>query len=475
MSAVEVEGLALRIGARAVLRGASLRLEEGELAVLAGPSGGGKSALLRLLVGLGPRASDFAIRGGARVLGLDALRTPTPLLARNAGLLFQDVAHQVTQPSVEAELAFRPENLGLPPREVDERVASVARRFGLEALLERPTHALSGGELKRMALAAVLAAEPRVLLLDEPLGSLDAEWRAALLRDLEREARERAVLVAEHRLGELAALRAKTWRIDGGVLAPGRLPGPHARAARPRRPGARRGGEPLVAAEALRVARDGRALLDDVAFEAGEGLTLVLGPNGSGKTTLLRSLAGLEPSEGRLRVAGLDPRAEPRSRFARAVGYVPQHAEEMLFAASVREELAFGPRNLLGRADPERLEGLARALGLAGLLDRHPLTLSGGERQRLALACAMAHGPRVLLLDEPTVGLDAAGLARCIEAMERARRRCAVLLASHDPGLLALADQALVLDEGRVAYAGPVENMPPRLRGLAPTLEVRAR
>ncbi|HEV8359373.1 MAG TPA: ABC transporter ATP-binding protein [Candidatus Thermoplasmatota archaeon] len=437
---IEARSLSLRLGDRWVLRGASLAVARGEVGVLTGPSGSGKSALLKLLLGLRPRAASLAVEGDARLLGLDALRTPTPMLARRAGLLLQDVEHQLTQPDVAAELAFRAENLGLPWRDVEGRVEDAARRFGLAGLLERPVHSLSGGEAKRAALASIRAAAPEALLLDEPLGGLDAAGRALVLADLRREARGRATLVVEHRAAPLAKLARRAWVIRDGAAWPCAL-----RAAPlPRRPRARAAASPrpLVLAEGLRA-----GVLDDVSFEASAGVTLVRGDNGAGKTSLLRALAGLAAHEGTLRVAGLDPRADLR-RTARVIAYVPQRPEAMFVAASARAEIAYGLAGPVPR-------GLADALGLAHLLDRHPLTLSGGEQQRLALACALARRPRVVLLDEPTVGLDAPGLARVLGALGSASAGTSIVVASHDPELAALADRVVVLERGRVAYEGP--------------------
>lgn len=457
MSALSVQGLRLDVGGRALLCGASLDVEEGQVVLLTGPSGSGKSALLRLCLNLRPRASAVEVGGAVRVLGDDALRTPTPQLARRTGLLFQDAALQMTQPDVAAELAFRAENLGLPWRDVEERVEEATRRFALASLLERPIAALSGGERKRVALAAVLAARPRVLLLDEPLGGLDAAGRAAVLDDLRREAPGRAVLVVEHRAAALAGLRPRTLALRDGRTEASALvvAAPRARA----RPRGREGSPwPLVLAEGARASPG----LDGADLAAGPGVTVLVGDNGAGKTTLLRALLGLVPAEGTLRIAGLDPRRTQPHRLARAVGYVPQHAEDLFAEASVRDEVLVGPRALGLTPDA----GLTALLGLEHLQQRHPLTLSGGEQQRLALACALAHRPRVLLLDEPTVGLDAAGLVRVLSALRAAREDMAILIATHDPELLAMADEVAVMERGRVTFQGP----PPR----APLREVAA-
>jgi energy-coupling factor transport system ATP-binding protein len=442
---IAVEGLSVRVGPRWLLREASFEVAEGEALLLAGPSGAGKSTLLKVLLHLAPRAASWEVRGRGSLAGLDARATPTPLLARRVGLLFQDVANQLVHADLESELSFRLENLGLPRRDVEERTEGAVRTAELRPLFGRPLHTLSGGELKRAALAAIQAAQPHALLLDEPLGGLDERWSARVAAGLRRP--RAATLVVEHRA---ASLRGRTLHlVDGALRArPARAAPPH------RMPPAE--GPPLVVAEDLLVRLGGRAILDGLSLEARPGVTLLTGPNGAGKTTLLRAILGLAPVEsGRLRVLGRDPAGVPTARLAREVGFVPQQAEAMFFAASAREELAFGPRNM-GRADPAHLQGVAASLGLEALLDRHPLTLSGGERQRLALACAIAHRPRLLLLDEPTVGLDAEGLQRLAAALASLPRGAGVLIASHDPALRPLAHRVLGLRGGRVARAAEV-------------------
>jgi energy-coupling factor transporter ATP-binding protein EcfA2 len=453
VSALEVRDLHLRVGGRQVLKRESLDLQRGEIGVLSGPSGSGKSALLRLLLGLRPRASELTLSGAARTLGMDALATPTARLARRAGLLFQDAALQLTQPDVAGELAFRPENLGLAARDVEARVEGVARRFGLGHLLARSAGELSGGETKRVALAAVLAAEPEALLLDEPLGGLDAAWRRALLDDLRREATGRAVLVVEHRSDDLGSLRPRRFTLGGGAMGipRGHRLKPRRRATHEEPPW------PLVRTEGVAARRGGQDVLRGIDLDLGPGVALLQGPNGAGKTSLLRALAGLVPFDGEARVAGLDPRDAPPHRLGKVLGYVPQRPEDLFSEVSVRDELGFSPRRLGVAWGDASATALAERWGLSHLLDRHPLTLSGGEQQRVALACALAHGPRVLLLDEPTVGLDAAGLAQALDAIDAARTRVAVLVASHDPELVALADRVLTLDAGRLREKGALE------------------
>jgi energy-coupling factor transporter ATP-binding protein EcfA2 len=438
---IRLRALDLEVGGRSLVRGATMEVPRGEVALLHGPSGSGKTTLLRALLGLEGRAPGSRAHGVAEVGGVDALRTSTPLLARRAALLLQDPALQVSQPDARAEALFRLENLGLAWRDAEAQAEDALRIAGLQDAAERAPLALSGGERKRLVLASLLAAHPQALLLDEPLGGLDAEWRSRAVRLLAQGAAERATLVVEHRAHDLAPLRPTPWTIAEGTLRPG-LPAP-CRA--PRRTRTRRAASPWP----LVLAQDVHAgPLRGATLEAGPGITLLVGPNGSGKTTLLRALLGLQRAEGTLRLCGRDPQRTPLAEVAAIAGYVPQRAEDLFTAASVRAELAGAGADLVA------------ALGLAPLLDRHPFTLSGGEQQRLALAIALARQPRVLLLDEPTVGLDASGLVQALGAVRAARRDVAIVVASHDSSLVALADEVAVLEQGRIVYQGPPRRAP---------------
>jgi energy-coupling factor transport system ATP-binding protein len=409
--------------AEPALREVSLTIEPGEAVLVLGPSGSGKSSLLRALAGLVPHFHGGRFAGRVEVLGLDTRRTRPAELAGAVATLFQDPEDQVVMARVEHEVAFGLENLGVPPREIGVRVRAALDAIGADALAARPTYELSSGELQRVCVAAALALEPRLLLLDEPTSQLDPEGALALVAlALESGA---AVVVTEHRpeplldavdrvlfledgriLLDAEPSRARTWLAAErpAWVEPATAPA----AAAPR--------DPVVALESVSFAYGERPALDRVDLELRRGEIVALtGPNGSGKTTLAKIAAGLlEPSAGAVR------------RFGRAA-YLSQDPGRYLTRDRADEEVALG----IGGDRAAAVRWLT-ALGLAGLEHRHPRDLSSGERERLALAAVLAVEPDLLILDEPTRGVDPERKAELAELLRAGAPGRATLVATHD-------------------------------------------
>jgi energy-coupling factor transport system ATP-binding protein len=423
------------------LREVDLTIEPG-LTLVAGSSGGGKSTLLRLFNGLVPQFHGGRISGRAVVAGLDPLRTPIPRLATRVGLVFQDVETQSVYGSVEREVAFGLENLGVPRAEMHLRLDEALAALGIENLRERRLSTLSGGERQLVQLAAVLALRPQLVALDEPTSQLDPEGAAAVLAACSKAADGgRAVVVAEHRLETLLPRAERLLVVEGGRVTAGDLSeaGRAAAAGPPRR--RPRPGNAADAAWELRdvaagPARD--AILEGVSLASGPGEVVALvGPNGSGKTTLLRTLAGLLPA-----LAGTVRR--PPGRTA----YLPQNPGALLHLPTLRAEVALTIRRT-GSGEPP--DEMLVAFGLLALADRYPRDLSSGERQRAALAATLAGSPTLILLDEPTRGMDLAArqsLGAAVRGL--AARGSAVVIATHDADLVAdLADRTVEVRNGR--------------------------
>ncbi|MBC7225059.1 MAG: ATP-binding cassette domain-containing protein, partial [Anaerolineae bacterium] len=446
--AIWVDGLSVRYGRQAALRDLSLAWKPGEFLFLTGPSGCGKSTLCRCLGGLIPQRHPSAhMTGTVLVDGLDTRTVPLPAVVRRVGLVFQNPATQLFQITVREEVAFGPRNLGLAPREVARRVAEAADALGIGHLLDRRLDTLSGGEKQRVAIAAILAMGPRTLVLDEPTASLDVPGARAVLEALASlHRRGTTVVLAGHRTDEVSRLAGRTVLLERGRVV---RDGPSAQvlAERPvlRRLGVRRptdappqdwpelivpdgspSGEAVARLEGVEVRLGGRPVLQDLdlTLHAGQ-VTALVGDNGSGKTTLARVLAGmLRPSRGRIWVAP--------ARGTVPVGLLFQNPLEQLFCDTVGEEVAFGVENYRLPA-PERVSAALAATGLDALRDRPTLCLSGGEQQRTALAALLALQPRLLILDEPTMGQDWGHMSRfmaCVRAL--VREGMAVLLITHD-------------------------------------------
>jgi energy-coupling factor transport system ATP-binding protein len=399
--------------AAAALRDVELEVEPG-LTLVAGPSGGGKSTLLRVLNGLVPHFHGGRISGSAIVAGDDVFSTPVRRLARHTGFVFQDPEVQLLQARVDREVAFGPSNLGLPRHEVRDRVDDALSRVGAGHLAGRSVATLSGGERQRVAIAAALAMRPRILALDEPASQLDPDGAAAVVsvcRDLAADGI--GVVLAEPRMAALAAIARRSVQLGeaGGDQ-------PHAVHAAPP------AGDVAWELQGVAVGFGGAAVLEsvDLAGRAGEVVALT-GPNGGGKTTLLRTIAGLQPP-----LTGI-----ARRRPGRAA-YLPQHPTALLHRRTLLAEVELTLR-LAGSS--ESPAGILGQLGLQELAGRYPRDLAGGERQRAALAAVLAGAPAVALLDEPTRGMDLRTRAALVRLLAELRDAgCAIVVATHDVELL---------------------------------------
>jgi energy-coupling factor transport system ATP-binding protein len=444
MTAISARGLGYRPPGteHAALQGIDLNVAPGEVVLLEGPSGSGKSTLLRLLAGLAPAFHGGEAWGAATVAGCDLRRDPPARIAQHVALLFQDPELQAVMGEPLRDAAFGLQCRGWVPERILPAARTALARVRAEHLIGRRIDELSSGERQRVALAGVLAPEPSVLLLDEPTAQLDDDAAcdlAGVLRSLAD--RGLAIVIAEHRRDRVGHLAD---RVIG--LAAGRLAEPPAPAAYPLRT-IHAPGVSALAGSGLQVARAGRPVIEEASFDVAAGTTVALiGPNGSGKSTLLRAIAGLEPVTAGSLIAGrsLDGEA-PGARVDR-IRMLPQDPGRFLLMDTVGDEIR------RSGGDPHAFARLVEALELEPLLQRHPRSLSVGERERVALAAAMAPASPVLLLDEPTRGMDARrreGLA--VLLAERASAGGATVLATHDLDLArAVADAHWTLCEQRL-------------------------
>ncbi|GAB2326745.1 ABC transporter ATP-binding protein [Streptomyces variabilis] len=504
--------------ARPAVRDVDLEVPEGELVLVVGPSGVGKSTVLGAVGGLVPHFTGGTLRGRVTVAGRDT-RTHKPReLADVVGTVGQDpLSHFVTD-TVEDELAYGMESLGLAPDVMRRRVEETLDLLGLADLRGRHISTLSGGQQQRVAIGSVLTPHPKVLVLDEPTSALDPAAAEEVLAVLQRLVHDlgTTILMAEHRLERVVQYADQVVLLPGPgerpwmgapadvmavspvcppVVELGRLAGwsplpltvrdarrraaplrerleggrpePDTAAARTAAPARRLFGrakkentgapEPVAQARSLAVRRDRVQALTRVDLTVSPGETVALmGRNGAGKSTLLGALVGLvAPSSGSVRTGGAVPhRTRPRD-LVRKVGLVPQEPRDLLYADTVAAECAAADR------DAEAEPGTCRAL-LGELLpsvadDMHPRDLSEGQRLTLALAVVLTARPPLLLLDEPTRGLDYAAKARLTAILRRlAAEGHAIVMATHDVELAAeLAHRVVLLAEGEVIADGP--------------------
>ena len=418
----------------------SLNIHGGESVFIAGPSGCGKSTLARCLAGLIPHLYRGRLTGEVWLDGLRTTEAPLWKLTERAGLVFQNPAAQMLALSVEEEIVFGLENLGLSPAVIRERLETILARFGLEPLRNRSPQTLSGGEQQKLALAAITARQPPVLVLDEPLSMLDSSAATSLIDHLADLTRVGATaVICEHRAEFLRAIPdLRTIHLNGHALE-------EVQSLESPPPITDHASRFTLEASGLGVELGGRSILRGLSFSATGGqVVAVVGRNGVGKTTFLRALAGLQKQTGAITVDGRRP----------DLGLVFQNPDLQLFNATVREEILY--RVL--EPDMELYAWSLRALGLDRYEETPPLLLSEGEKKRVALATVLMRWPRHgILLDEPSLGQDAAHKAMLIR-LSRALADAGklVLITTHDLALAAQADRLLLLGpEGFVADGPP--------------------
>lgn len=499
---VRLAHVTLRYGDSVALDDVTLEVCRGERVCVLGANGSGKSTLASVICGLlAPDEGDVELAGHAVCTGgvpdLAAYRDAR----RQLGLVFQNPDDQIVTSVVADDVAFGPENLGVPRAQISVRVARELRRVAMEKYAHADPSRLSGGQRQRVCIAGALAMEPAVLVLDEPSSLLDVRGRAAIMRVMGRLAAAGATLVhVTHFMDEALAADRVVVMQHGHVALEGtpdevfaaknaqviealglEMPFEARLAVALRQAGAAGGaiaapGAPsdekpaacAHTAEPLAIlARDlgfsygpGAQALDGVSLEVPvRATTAIVGQTGSGKSTLLRLLCGLEAADaGSLTVCGINAATKRgRRQVRRAVGYVMQHPERQLFAQTVAEDVAFGPRNQ-GLSAVEVEGRVAHALDLVGLADRRdasPFELSGGQQRLAAIAGVLAMEPELLVLDEPTAGLDPRGRARLRALMaDLAAHGVTLLQVTHSMEDAARADHVVVLDQSHVLAAG---------------------
>lgn len=485
---------------RPALRDVDLEVDEGELLLVVGETGSGKSTLLRAANGLVPHFSGGELRGQVLVAGRDTAVTRPRDLADVVGIVGQEPAAGFVCDTVEEELAYVMENLAMAPAVMRRRVEEALDLLGIDGLRHARVGELSGGEQQRVAIASVLTASPRLLVLDEPTSALDPAGADDVLAAVGRLVHDvgLTVVMSEHRLERVIHLADRVALVEDAavrvgtpeeimatspvappVIELGRLAGwsPLPTSIRT----ARRSARPLVAelargvvagwedpaieashpaegpasfeAHGMSAAYGSREVLRRIDLRCARGeVTALMGRNGSGKSTLLSLVAGVTaPSGGRVAVGERDPAELTGAERVRVVGYVPQDAGILLGERSVRDELAASDRDsgLAAGTTAARLASLSPA-PLAP--DTHPRDLSSGQRLLLVLAIVLAPDPGVLLLDEPTRGLDYGAKALLRSAVRNlAETGASVLVATHDVEFAAtVADRVVVLSHGEV-------------------------
>lgn len=491
-----VENLSFRYRDRqeTAIRNISFEAKPGEVLLIAGASGCGKTTLIRCINGLIPRSYKGEVSGSVRVFGEDVSAWKLAQISQKIGTVLQDPERQILGTKVLNEVAFGLENLGLPREEIFERADEALKFLKIFHLRERETFTLSGGEKQKVALAGVLAMRPSILLLDEPLASLDpASAQDAL--DTARFLADQGmtILMVEHRvedvlriqpervmfmsggeiryLGSLSGLskvvdyREVKLRAEEIMERARQDPPPAEIKILPKVSGRGAEEEPLVRFEDVAFGYESDVeVLHGINLEIRRGdVIAVLGPNGAGKTTFVKHAIGLlKPKKGRVLVNGRDTREASVAQIASTLGYVFQSPSHMLFAPTVREELSFGPKNL--HHSKEQIEQeVKEALRIVNLSDKEqdpPLALSFGQQKRVSIAAILAMQSRILVMDEPTAGQDYQNYMNFMDSILQLPSFEAILFITHDVDLAVIyANRVLIVNDGRLVADGKPQDV----------------
>jgi energy-coupling factor transport system ATP-binding protein len=433
----------------------------GTVSVLTGPTGSGKSTILRGIAGLLSHVDGGNLTGVVRVAGLDRAATPPRETARSVGVVLQNPRAAFAATRVRDEIALALDLRGVAAADTRARVAEVAKYIGVSALLDRTISTLSAGEAALVAIAAAVVEQPDLLLVDEPLADLDTPARARVIAVLQALARDAGVcvIVAEHRAQALIPIADSWWAIRDGALVPGTAPAPSASAVAPPTAVPNPASAPVLTASHLSVHKDGNALVRDASVTLHRReVTALVGPNGAGKSSVLVALAlgGGKGVEGTIDTGTAD---------GGRVALVPDASDDLFTRDTVAAELRAAERRLARRRDAAPVPPgfaaahLARLRGDAGMPigHEHPRDLSAGERRILAVALQTLDRPRVLLIDEPTRGLDPAARTAVARALRAAAEDgAAILIATHDlPFAHGLGARILPMRDGVAPAAEP--------------------
>lgn len=479
------------------LKHVSFDIKSGSFVGVIGPTGAGKSTLCMALAGIIPNLADGTMTGLVEVNGMNTSRHSVSALSERIGYVQQDPEAQLFCASVEDEIAFPLENRGIAPDIIDKQIDVMLDLVGMTGYRKRVPTSLSGGQMQRVAIAAALAAEPDVLILDEPTAALDPEGKQEVFDVLERirQTRSMTVIMAEQDTEHIAYWADQVlFMVNGELVRNGDAslfvrekgllessgvqvaddPLPQVKAVqqgkkhkKDKKNQPERSKDVVISLDhvSYQYERGGNAskALDDVTFDIERGSFIgLIGRNGSGKTTLAKHLNGLiRPTQGTVTVDGLDASKHSVGEMAAHVGFVFQNPDHQIFCSTAKEEIAFGPTalGLDGATVFKRVDEMLTLFDLHRYEDVSPATLGYGERRAVALSSVLAMRTPILVLDEPTAGLDHRLAARFLGTIEKlSQRGVTIVMISHDMrAVYRYCTHVLELEDGKVVQYGPID------------------
>lgn len=445
---IKIEGLTYTYSGspKPALMDINLEIKDGEFVLIGGESGSGKSTLLYCLNGLIPHIFGGNLSGEIDICGFNPKDIPISQISKRIGTVFQNPDNQIFMSTVKEDIVFGCRNLSLEESEIEERLNSSLEELDLISLKDRPTDELSCGEKKRLAVASVYAAGPNIFLFDEPTTDLDINGRfefKEILKKLKK--KNSTVILAEQDCEYLADLIDKKIYLKDGLISKNYMVSDS--------DGIRRSSYPksssIIELEDVYFSYDGRTdILREVNLKIRKGeFTAIVGRNGSGKTTLFKLIMGiLRPKRGRIFING---KTKNLDELIGKFGLLFQNPDEQLFTKSVKEEISFGPRQLGLEFD---IEEKLRYFGLERYINTPPQCLSYGERKRIALISILVLDLEVILLDEPTTGLDEKNWVKLMEVCQESNLRGkTILFSTHNMRLVKMYAQRIIrLKEGRI-------------------------
>jgi energy-coupling factor transporter ATP-binding protein EcfA2 len=504
-----------------ILKAVSLEINEGDFVLLVGPSGCGKSILSRCINGLIPNLDGGEMSGEVRVMGMSTCENPIHKFASIIGIVFQNPDDQILSLRVVDEVAWGVENSGIPHEEIRQRVDEYMQKCDISHLWDRLTFAISGGQKQKVSIASNLAMCQKALILDDPTTDLDPVCKSevvGLLTKLYNE-EQKTLIIIEHDFNDLIEMANRIVVMDAGVVVfdgqPGQIIAQHydelvklgmnipqhveiahsilvhkpqveryptgkeeafqifkefiqQHTPLPERAGSnlKPAGEPIVRVRDLKFAYDpSRPVLKGVSFDINQGeFVAIVGANGSGKSTLVNNLVGLlTPDSGQVIIDGQDTSKVKVSKLAQNIGYVFQNPDQQLFTNSVAEEAGFSLKvhNVPVDEKNRRVADVLQTVGLSEYANRHPFSLSRGQRQKLAVATALIHDPRIMLLDEPTTGQDRQSLSGLLDLMVQLNQQGnTTIMVTHDMDIVAAyASRVIVMADGQIVMDGRPEDV----------------